>query len=146
MDGSSRSCESFEMKLGNGCVFHTCVTNAIILHVQKETSLRAVKYKHGKNKLVPLLKKQVLLLVSEDPEKKKRCHSFSALVPHQFPVRAGRVECTTNVTSVSLTGLFAAPLSDTLLLPTASLTQQRWLEKLITTVTSTWQTSLTRSQ
>lgn len=46
------------MKLGNGCVFQTCVTNAIILRVQKETSLRAVKYKHGKkNKLIPLLKK-----------------------------------------------------------------------------------------
>lgn len=36
------------MKLGKSCVFQTCVTNAIILRVQKETSLRAVKYKHGK--------------------------------------------------------------------------------------------------
>lgn len=146
MDGSSRSCESFETKLGKSCVFQTCVTNAIILRVQKETSSTAVKYKHGKNKLAPLLKKQVLLLVSEDPEKKRRCHRFSAVGPHRFPVRAGRVECTTNVTSVSLTGSFAAPLSDTLLLPAASLTQRRWLEKLITAVTSTRQSSLTRSQ
>lgn len=45
------------MKLGKSCVFQTCVTNAIILRVQKEPSLRAVKYKHGKYKLAPVLKK-----------------------------------------------------------------------------------------
>lgn len=93
MDGSSRSCESFETKLGKSCVFQTCVTNAIILRVQKETSSRAVKYKHGKNKLAPLLKKQVLLLVSEDPEKKRRCHRFLSIRPSPVscPCRPGRV-------------------------------------------------------
>lgn len=94
MDGSSHRCESFKTKLGKSCVSPTCVTNAIILRVQKGMSLKAVQYKHEKNKLVPLLKEQDLLPVSEDPEKMKRCHRFSALVPRQFLVHASRVECT----------------------------------------------------